>query len=181
MPDLQSIRTFNELKDWLGSELEWPLEEFEFEDLVFEYEPEEVGLRPEDRDAIRSVHQLRPLGAGQPWGIFFVEFDKRRLPVTLLRRILRSLVLKKRASGLIRLLTRLIFCWFIKEKGLIPEKLFHRADLADILKDFDPDSRESSQFYQAILQNLFFATLNQRMGVKARTIPSATFRRTRAF
>ncbi len=35
---------------------------------------------------------------------------------------------KRRATGLIRLLTRLIFCWFIKEKGLIPEKLFHRAD-----------------------------------------------------
>ena len=71
---------------------------------------------------------------------------------------------KRRATGLIRLLTRLIFCWFIKEKGLIPEKLFHRTDLAEILKDFDPDSRDGSQYYQAILQNLFFATLNQRMG-----------------
>ena len=71
---------------------------------------------------------------------------------------------KRRATGLIRLLTRLIFCWFIKEKGLIPEKLFHRADLAEILKDFDPDSQDNSQYYQAILQNLFFGTLNQRMG-----------------
>ena len=71
---------------------------------------------------------------------------------------------KRRATGLIRLLTRLIFCWFIKEKGLIPEKLFHRTDLDDILKDFDPDSRDDSQYYHAILQNLFFATLNQRMG-----------------
>jgi type I restriction-modification system DNA methylase subunit len=71
---------------------------------------------------------------------------------------------KRRATGLIRLLTRLIFCWFIKEKGLIPETLFHRADLDGILKDFDPDSSDSSQYYQAILQNLFFATLNQRMG-----------------
>lgn len=71
---------------------------------------------------------------------------------------------KRRATGLIRLLTRLIFCWFIKEKGLIPEKLFHSADLAEILKDFDPDSQDNSQYYQAILQNLFFGTLNQRMG-----------------
>ena len=31
---------------------------------------------------------------------------------------------KRRATGLIRLLTRLIFCWFLKEKNLIPEKLF---------------------------------------------------------
>lgn len=71
---------------------------------------------------------------------------------------------KRRATGLIRLLTRLIFCWFIKEKELVPEKLFHRADLDKILKDFDPTSETDSTYYHAILQNLFFATLNQRMG-----------------
>ncbi len=71
---------------------------------------------------------------------------------------------KRRATGLIRLLTRLIFCWFLKEKGLIPEKLFHPADLTKLLKGFDPESETSSTYYQAILQNLFFATLNQRMG-----------------
>lgn len=82
---------------------------------------------------------------------------------------------KRRATGLIRLLTRLIFCWFIKEKGLIPEKLFHRADLADILQDFDPESRDSSQYYQAVLQNLFFATLNQRMGKDSKGEPFRHF------
>ena len=71
---------------------------------------------------------------------------------------------KRRATGLIRLLTRLIFCWFLKEKNLIPEKLFHATDLAKMLKGFDPESETSSTYYQAILQNLFFATLNQRMG-----------------
>jgi type I restriction-modification system DNA methylase subunit len=71
---------------------------------------------------------------------------------------------KRRATGLIRLLTRLIFCWFLKEKDLIPEKLFHPTDLTKILKGFDPESETSSTYYQAILQNLFFATLNQRMG-----------------
>jgi adenine-specific DNA-methyltransferase len=71
---------------------------------------------------------------------------------------------KRRATGLIRLLTRLIFCWFLKEKGLIPERLFHPADLAKVLKGFGPESETSSTFYLAILQNLFFATLNQRMG-----------------
>lgn len=72
---------------------------------------------------------------------------------------------KRRATGLIRLLTRLIFCWFLKEKdGLIPENLFHPTDLAKLLKSFDPESETSSTYYQAILQNLFFATLNQRMG-----------------
>jgi hypothetical protein len=68
----------------------------------------------------------------------------------------------RNATSLIRLLTRIIFIWFIKEKGLIGEKLFSPDHLKDILKDFDPNS-SSSSFYQAILQNLFFGTLNQKI------------------
>ncbi|MBP7142517.1 MAG: N-6 DNA methylase [Opitutaceae bacterium] len=83
---------------------------------------------------------------------------------------------KRRATGLIRLLTRLIFCWFLKEKdGLIPEKLFHPANLAKLLKGFDPESETSSTYYHAILQNLFFATLNQRMGKDSKGKPYRTF------
>lgn len=82
---------------------------------------------------------------------------------------------KRRATGLIRLLTRLIFCWFLKEKGLIPDKLFHSTDLAKLLKGFDPESETSSVYYQAILQNLFFATLNQRMGKDSRGSPYRVF------
>jgi len=82
---------------------------------------------------------------------------------------------KRGATGLIRLLTRLIFCWFLKEKGLIPEKLFHPTDLAKLLKGFDPESETSSTYYQAILQNLFFATLNQRMGKDGNGKPYRVF------
>jgi type I restriction-modification system DNA methylase subunit len=71
---------------------------------------------------------------------------------------------KRKATGLIRLLTRLIFCWFLKEKDLVPDTLFNQSDLSKLLKEFDPESEQSSTYYQAILQNLFFATLNQRMG-----------------
>ncbi|MFZ1640854.1 MAG: TaqI-like C-terminal specificity domain-containing protein [Candidatus Contendobacter sp.] len=85
---------------------------------------------------------------------------------------------KRRATGLIRLLTRLIFCWFLKEKGLIPEKLFHPTDLKTILTDFDDDS---STYYQAILQNLFFATLNQRMGEDAKGQPYRVFAKDEGF
>ena len=45
---------------------------------------------------------------------------------------------KRRATSLIRLLTRLIFCWFLKEKGLVPEKLFNETDLGKILTDLSP-------------------------------------------
>ncbi len=69
---------------------------------------------------------------------------------------------KLRATGLIRLLTRLIFCWFLKEKSLIPDRLFRRASVEKLLKSLKDND---STYYQAILQNLFFATLNQKMNV----------------
>ncbi len=67
--------------------------------------------------------------------------------------------------GVIRLITRLIFCWFIKEKGLIPESMFDKRELGKMLVGFEPAkaSNEESVFYRAILQNLFFATLNTEM------------------
>ncbi len=67
--------------------------------------------------------------------------------------------------GVIRMITRLIFCWFVKEKGLIPEVLFDQRRLYELLDGFAPDkdARKNSVFYKAILQNLFFATLNTEM------------------
>ena len=64
--------------------------------------------------------------------------------------------------SLIRLITRLIFCWFLREKGLLPDTLFDRRQLNDILTGFAPDKarNKDSVFYRAILQNLFFATLS---------------------
>src|SRR3989442_4466579 len=67
--------------------------------------------------------------------------------------------------SVIRLITRLIFCWFVKEKGLIPDTLFDERKLAQTLTGFAPakTSDKVSVFYKAILQNLFFATLNTEM------------------
>ncbi|MCC7431249.1 Eco57I restriction-modification methylase domain-containing protein [bacterium] len=63
----------------------------------------------------------------------------------------------RNAQNLIRLLTRLIFVWFLKEKGLISDELFSEEKLKTILNDLEPPK---TTFYRAILQNLFFATLN---------------------
>lgn len=65
--------------------------------------------------------------------------------------------------AVIRLLTRLIFVWFIKEKGLVPEALFDPAELRKLLKDDPASARDSDTYYKAVLQNLFFATLNTEM------------------
>lgn len=82
---------------------------------------------------------------------------------------LEDLLQEHRATNVIRMLTRLLFVWFIKEKKLIPEELFELEDLQkDILKDIAPyhdnglfkERNAESVYYKAILQNLFFATLN---------------------
>ena len=41
---------------------------------------------------------MRPLSANQPWGVFFVKFEPKRLPVVALRSILGRVTLKRRAS-----------------------------------------------------------------------------------
>ena len=66
----------------------------------------------------------------------------------------------RNATSVIRLITRLIFVWFIKEKGLVPNNLFNHEKIKEILASADD---EESTYYKAILQNLFFATLNQEM------------------
>ena len=82
-----------------------------------------------------------------------------------------SLVNKQaNAEGAIRLITRLIFVWFLKQKELIPNDFFDENAIREkFIEDFEPNKREDNLFgykskesvyYKAILQNLFFAMLN---------------------
>src|SRR3990167_8684052 len=68
----------------------------------------------------------------------------------------------RNAINLIRLITRIIFIWFIRQKGIIPDALFDKNLQRSIVKDFCRDNK-SANYYNAILQNLFFGTLNQKM------------------
>ena len=64
----------------------------------------------------------------------------------------------KPKEHVIRLITRLLFVWFMKEKGLVADELFNEEQVSPLLKDYDRESGDS--YYRAVLQNLFFATLN---------------------
>ncbi len=69
----------------------------------------------------------------------------------------------------IRLITRLIFVWFLKQKHLIPDEFFDEEYIrGHFIENFDPHDRknlyydtEKSLYYRLILQNLFFAMLNR--------------------
>ncbi len=63
------------------------------------------------------------------------------------------------SESLIRFISRMLFVWFMKEKSLISNQLFETNELKNILKNFDEKS-DKNIYYKAILQNLFFATLN---------------------
>lgn len=84
------------------------------------------------------------------WAVNMVEFPpgEEQDPTT------------RNSIAVIRLITRLIFVWFMKEKQLIPDMLFDSDRINHIIKfeDFN-----GSSYYKAILQNLFFATLNTEM------------------
>ena len=68
---------------------------------------------------------------------------------------------RKIDEHIIRLITRIMFVWFIKQKSLVPETIFKTEELKQLLTNFDPTSKELGNYYNAILQNLFFATLNK--------------------
>ncbi len=96
---LARIRRFDQLVAYLRDELGWPIGSDDFEELTFDYTPEELGIDAKNAAKIQEIKRLRPLVPGQPWGIFFVKFEPQRLPVVALRRILGQVVLKRRASA----------------------------------------------------------------------------------
>ena len=77
---------------------------------------------------------------------------------------------KYNSEAAIRLVTRLIFVWFLKQKHLIPDEFFDEDYIREnLIKNFAPNEGTGflkdvksidSKYYKAILQNLFFAMLN---------------------
>ncbi|GAB2947516.1 type ISP restriction/modification enzyme [Aquaspirillum soli] len=96
---IRQIKTFPSLVEYLGDELNWPIKVDDFDDLTYEWGPEELGIDKASAAKINELKQLRPLADDQPWGIFFVKFEPKQLPVVALRRLLNSMVIRKRESA----------------------------------------------------------------------------------
>jgi hypothetical protein len=148
------IRDFKGLVRYFRDELDWPLDLDEIEDLTFEYEAEELGLKADHAVKVKEIKQIRPVVDHQPWGIFWVEFENRALPVTVMRQILRSLVYKKRATAKAAdrkawHLKDLIFMSHLGEKGGRRINLSHFRETGEgepTLQTFFWDEQET-QFY----------------------------------
>ena len=162
MPDynrIREIQDFESLVDYLNDELDWPIDVDDLEDITFDYEPEEFGLEEAHIVKTKSIKQLRPLVPDQPWGIFYIEFESKRLPVVVLRRILRALVRKKRHSAAqadmpVWNLNDLLFISALGEdehRGLSFAHFRDNGDGQPQLRTFSWDRRETHFYY---LRNL---------------------------
>ena len=96
---LRKIKSFDQLLAYLRDELDWPIDEFEFDELTYDYEAEELGIEKKLAAKIDYIKQLRPLISGQKWGIFFIKFEPKKLPMVAMRRLLNKLVMKQRSSA----------------------------------------------------------------------------------
>lgn len=92
---------------------------------------------------------------------------------------------KYNSEAMIRLITRLIFVWFLKQRHLVPDEFFDEQYIASELIDgFTPHDivnlfgkSYESKYYKGVLQNLFFAMLNSPITPEGKdTISERRFR-----
>lgn len=99
---LKDVYDIKSLLEYLIDNLDWPIDldyiEDE-EDILYEYDLDELGINHNVCDNILSLRQVRPLEDNQPWGIFMIDIDKNRIPIIALRKILAKLVPHNRETN----------------------------------------------------------------------------------
>lgn len=98
MAKIATVNNLNTLINYLGTSLDWPVDNDSLDELVFEYEAFELGIHDENTVKIKNIFRFRPFIAGQPWSVFYIEFATGTLPIVVMRRILNNLVIRQRAG-----------------------------------------------------------------------------------
>lgn len=97
--ELRKINDMESLMAYFSENLGWaidPDDYYDIDDITYDFEAEDLGLKEEAFAKITSLKQLRPLVDDQRWGIFFVNFESARFEVTALRKILSGLIPARR-------------------------------------------------------------------------------------
>ena len=101
--DLAAVDDVTSLLELLQDKLGWDLgaeDVDDLDDVTYDWGPDELALKPEHRAKLREIKQLRPFDSDQDWAVFFVSFESEgRLPITVLRRVLRGLTLRGRGAS----------------------------------------------------------------------------------
>jgi len=150
---LRALTDFPALVAYLRDELDWPIEVEDADDITFDYDAAELGIDPQHAVKIEAIKQVRPLVDTQPWGIFYLEFESKRLPVVVLRRILRTLVYSSRRRDPERPVWRMDDLLFISAQGEVGYRSIsfahfrQREGRLPELHTFSWDSRETHFYY----------------------------------
>ncbi|MDD3339793.1 MAG: DNA methyltransferase [Lachnospiraceae bacterium] len=97
--ELRKVNDIESLMTYFSENLGWaidPDDYYDIDDITYDFEAEDLGLKEEAFAKITSLKQLRPLVDDQRWGIFFVNFESSRFEVSALRKILSGLVPARR-------------------------------------------------------------------------------------
>lgn len=97
--DIRKVADMESLMTYFSEKLGWdidPNDFYDIDDITYDFEAADLGLKEEAFAKITSLKQLRPLVDNQRWGIFFVEFESDRFEVSALRKILSGLVPARR-------------------------------------------------------------------------------------
>ena len=83
----------------------------------------------------------------------------------------------------VRLICRLLFTWFLKEKRLLPDQLLDVFDTADrrrlpVADRDNNDILDGNSYYRGVLQNIFFKALNKPMDQRRKSAAEARNDRT---
>jgi predicted helicase len=93
---LKSINSLNDLLEFLGAELGWEINLEELDKAMYRFSPEELGVSHAVAEKIRSIRQLKPATAGQPWGIFLLDLSGVGLSKKAVREVLKKLTARGR-------------------------------------------------------------------------------------
>jgi len=147
---IKNIKDFFSLALFLAEELNWPIdpENTNVEDLTFDYEPDEIGLSDEYAAKVKTIKQLQPLNSNQPWSVFWIDFENKKLPLTVLRRILSAFVQKKRGNNRNLATKALEDIMFVSGHGedknrAITFAHFKRLDDVETIREFYWDGHET--------------------------------------
>ena len=97
--ELRKVNDIESLMTYFSETLGWAIaldDYYDIDDITYDFEAADLGLKEEAFAKIISLKQLRPLVDEQQWGIFFVEFESTRFEVSALRKILSGLVPARR-------------------------------------------------------------------------------------
>lgn len=98
---LKNVYDLESMLKYCTEHLGWAIDEEYFEDIddiTYDFYPEDLGLKDEAFAKMRSLKQVRPFIDNQPWGIFAIDFESKKMESSALRKILYALIPKKRGA-----------------------------------------------------------------------------------